>query len=750
MPPKPKSPAKGKGKGKLSKAEKERLKKEEEAQKLKEEEEEKARKELEEKERLERERLEREERERILAAEHQRHAAQLAELASILEGNYTALANLDNARRSKAKWERYMRCDGSPDPTIPAEINTYINLWKDDVERNSIDCVLKESKLVLALIHELEFLIEDTPDDQLDEMTELRYEDTIVELQNVLMAKTDQATVLLLKDASSKADSETGNLQFVAGSEDLVLMLWGNLVKNPRFKSYTFEEQELTFELPKQLALSDIGVRVVHTSYDHLSHRCRTFKLKRPRFRPPPPEEELPEEEAPPPVEGEGEKAEGEEGEGDEAEKGETDDADKGEKADADESVPPTPKEPEKAKAPAEETGEEGEEEEEEEEEEGEEYELEDEDTVDLRAYQVLGGVIHLDLLSLPPQPKQVKSWLMTQETPNELKRVPYGNTDGVKLGASLSGTLTMGQTMDPKAAASAAAAAEALGAPPVGVTLKLPENVLFSEEPQMVYWWDEGKQWRLDGFVDIKFDQENRTLSFKTIKFGPLACIQDKHINMPFQSWELYPLGVNHTRLTIIAAILEVEIEIKDHLCCFRQTGENEPKPELASITEKWLEPKVLIETMKAAGVNLFPEIDSKKYVSVSEKDEQTEAAAYDQMALSASYFAYSWSKWNAETPPDKVIMLGAEKLVVEPVKDEDWAVILTSKAQTCKLKMGEYDEEFSEAHAEGTQFHADLYHMVCDLSTEAGMERMRNTSFRFVDAVHTMLEATRIIAYS
>lgn len=44
-----------------------------------------------------------------------------------------------------------------------------------------------------------------------------------------------------------------------------------------------------------------------------------------------------------------------------------------------------------------------------------EEYDQEDEDTVDLRAYQVLGGVSHLDLLSLPPQPKQVKSWIMTQ-----------------------------------------------------------------------------------------------------------------------------------------------------------------------------------------------------------------------------------------------------------------------------------------------------------------------------------------------
>ena len=52
--------------------------------------------------------------------------------------------------------------------------------------------------------------------------------------------------------------------------------------------------------------------------------------------------------------------------------------------------------------------------------------------------------------------------------------------------------------------------------------------------------------------------------LSFKTINFGPLACLQDKHINMPFQSWELRPIAENHARFTIMAAINEAEIEIK------------------------------------------------------------------------------------------------------------------------------------------------------------------------------------------
>ncbi len=49
------------------------------------------------------------------------------------------------------QWDRYMQCSGSPDPTIGPEINTYINLWKEDSEKSDIDVVLEESKQTLAV-----------------------------------------------------------------------------------------------------------------------------------------------------------------------------------------------------------------------------------------------------------------------------------------------------------------------------------------------------------------------------------------------------------------------------------------------------------------------------------------------------------------------------------------------------------------------------------------------------------------------
>lgn len=48
------------------------------------------------------------------------------------------------------KWERYMRCDGSPDPSVQPDINTYISLWREDSE-NQIQKVLEECALTLEV-----------------------------------------------------------------------------------------------------------------------------------------------------------------------------------------------------------------------------------------------------------------------------------------------------------------------------------------------------------------------------------------------------------------------------------------------------------------------------------------------------------------------------------------------------------------------------------------------------------------------
>lgn len=48
------------------------------------------------------------------------------------------------------QWDRYMLCDGSPNPTVEPEINTFIALWKEDPEVD-IQIILKQCSLALQV-----------------------------------------------------------------------------------------------------------------------------------------------------------------------------------------------------------------------------------------------------------------------------------------------------------------------------------------------------------------------------------------------------------------------------------------------------------------------------------------------------------------------------------------------------------------------------------------------------------------------
>ena len=44
-----------------------------------------------------------------------------------------------------------MLCDGNPDPLNTCELNTYMNLWRDDKEYKSVPVVLSESEGTLKV-----------------------------------------------------------------------------------------------------------------------------------------------------------------------------------------------------------------------------------------------------------------------------------------------------------------------------------------------------------------------------------------------------------------------------------------------------------------------------------------------------------------------------------------------------------------------------------------------------------------------
>jgi cancer susceptibility candidate protein 1 len=56
-----------------------------------------------------------------------------------------------------------MQCDGTPDPTVLPDINTFISLWHDENQRIDVDYTMKHTNLVLSLIKELNHVINSIP-----------------------------------------------------------------------------------------------------------------------------------------------------------------------------------------------------------------------------------------------------------------------------------------------------------------------------------------------------------------------------------------------------------------------------------------------------------------------------------------------------------------------------------------------------------------------------------------------------------
>ncbi|OXB74523.1 UNVERIFIED_CONTAM: hypothetical protein H355_011486 [Colinus virginianus] len=678
----------------------------------------------------------------ILHQDQERREAELAELNS-LEEKFACAQRWKTEYRAYTKWEHYVACDGSPDPTVLPEINTFMSLWRED-QTEDIQSVVKKGEQVLKLIEELQFLLLDMPPSEITEKETAQYQETMLELENLLHQKYNEATERLLKSAIMYQDSDTGNMQTAIKDKNVTFCLWANLKKKVRFRSHVFGDTRHGFDLPKSLAVSSIAVRILHTRYDHVSPlwlQCqRVPRLEASGS------EELPQH------------SEGSAGEpGEEKETREEPDVtaeemlpdernsaisfrgntnsiadtsevteEKTEKKSETLDIPPEVQLPQTQEKT------------------GEEEEVTDRSTVDLQQFVPVGGVYHIDALRLPPQVQQINGWSMVELIDGGLEAYPYPPQGP-------------GDTTHP----------------PIQITLGLPNNVMYWKQPVIARWDPAGEQWRTDGISNITYKTQEKSITFETDAFYTIALLQDVHLNMPYRTWELRPTGTDEALFIITTVFAEVQIQIKGNQCML--AAADEEKSVLSHLIGKWMCPLSFRRVLKKGGLNIFPEECSYKYVYVNKKVCASEwfaspnppfhlchvdllyrdngcikVKAYQQMALVASAFAFSWSKWNLESGQDQVVFKVREHLKAESVTDEEWSLYMFSGQRAQKLKISETSEAFSAELEADSEFHSTLYHMLRDSASEAAIDKVNTANFLFVDAVRQLLLATRVLTYS
>lgn len=56
----------------------------------------------------------------------------------------------------------------------------------------------------------------------------------------------------------------------------------------------------------------------------------------------------------------------------------------------------------------------------------------------------------------------------------------------------------------------------------------------------------------------------KEKQISFEMDAFYTITLVQDAHLNMPYQSWELRPNGTDELLFTVVTAFAEVQMQVK------------------------------------------------------------------------------------------------------------------------------------------------------------------------------------------
>ncbi|NXQ08038.1 CASC1 protein, partial [Vidua macroura] len=322
---------------------------------------------------------------------------------------------------------------------------------------------------------------------------------------------------------------------------------------------------------------------------------------------------------------------------------------------------------------------------------------------VELQQLLPLGGVYHISALQLPPQAQDIGDWSMVELLDVGLEVYPYSP------GKAEDGTQEA-----------------------VQITLRLPDNVIYFKVPVVAQWDPIGQQWRTDGISKITYEAEEKSITFSMGAFYTVALLQDAHLNLPYQAWELHPAGVDEGLFTVTAVFATIQIQIKDNQHMLSSVVVEEEEM-LSHITGKWMSPFALRAALKRAGVNIFPAEYSPKYVPVPRKAALAEVKAYEQMALLAAAFAFAHSKLHLTV-----------HFFLQQVREH----LTVMKVQN--LKLPETSEAFSKELEEESEFHSTLYHMLKDSASSEAMDKVERAGFLFIDSVYQLLLPTRVLAYS
>jgi len=77
----------------------------------------------------------------------------------------------------------------------------------------------------------------------------------------------------------------------------------------------------------------------------------------------------------------------------------------------------------------------------------------------------------------------------------------------------------------------------------PSRMQLKVPTDVVITDDMRIAVWNEESRDWTEDGISDYQYSEANRTVHFYITTVGVLALVKSRTVDMPLKSWSMVPV---------------------------------------------------------------------------------------------------------------------------------------------------------------------------------------------------------------
>ncbi|KAF4665096.1 Cancer susceptibility candidate 1 [Perkinsus chesapeaki] len=222
-----------------------------------------------------------------------------------------------------------------------------------------------------------------------------------------------------------------------------------------------------------------------------------------------------------------------------------------------------------------------------------------------------VGGVVHVDVVSLPRMRYKQQGWLIRSlppDTESNYIRLPYPGGGGMGSSSQIQ---------------------------PCRVEYRIPKDVVIVDKPQIAWRNLHTMCWCDDGIADIQWDPSTRKVNFSARLLAPFAATVLRYEHFPYMNWSIHILPpvnksvdmasdsvLSRSMLTLETALgLEVKLELTSD-------GVHLVAPELTELHHLRLDensegiywpPAVLLTNLREAGINLMPVDEDAQWLSGS-----------------------------------------------------------------------------------------------------------------------------------